>query len=322
MAANDTGDDITIGQTNKGEDGTELVGQQSKEGGFGNDYVLLLTQSPLINRTAVDGLKSIAIKQGRGVVGQADAIAGVFGSCLGSGKGDIGVRGENNWVDTPGHLGEGVGVLGTVKLRNGVGVRGENTASAQPGIAIVGESSVGTAVQGISHGFSGVGVEGLANAGDEGTGVHGEADGALGVGVSGVSGRGTGVSGSSTGGVGGAFSAGGGLQSGDAPPGRAGVFGSDSAAQVRLVPHKTLNPPTSNQPYAVQTLITTGQETAFPANGQTGDLLCTTLLVQPSAGGPPSEIAALWFCEKGGVDKAHPAQWRQVLFGPAFSGQG
>ena len=185
MAAHNTGDDITFGQTNTGQDGTELRGDANDQGGFGNDYVLQLRVSPVIlHRNAVDGLRSIAVRQGRGVVGQAEEIAGVFGTCLGSGLDDIGVRGENEWDDTaPGHHlgdGHGVRVLGTVRLQNGVGVRGENVASAQPGIAIVGESSVGTGVQGISHGFSGKGVEGLANDGAEGVGVHGQANGALG----------------------------------------------------------------------------------------------------------------------------------------------
>jgi hypothetical protein len=104
------------------------------------------------------------------------------------------------------------------------------------------------------------------------------------------------------------------------PPGRAGVFGSDSAAQVRLVPHQPLKQPALNQTFAVQALITKGLAAEFPANGQAGDLLCTTMRV----GKPPRdvEIGTLWFCEKGGIDQANPAHWRQVLLGPVFSGQG
>ena len=123
--------------------------------------MLQLRVSPILtHRNAVDGLRSIAVKQGRGVFAQAEEIAGVFGSCLGSGSDDIGVRGENEWDDSAGKgNGQGVGVLGTVKLELGVGVRGENTASATPSsgsaIAVLGNSLVGTGVQGISNGQAG-----------------------------------------------------------------------------------------------------------------------------------------------------------------------
>jgi hypothetical protein len=274
--------------------------------------------------------------QGAGVVGVASnpnptfipmaQNAGVLGIHQGSGLDDIGVRGENDWKDGANlPQGRGVGVLGTVQLQKGVGVRGENTASATqfgPAIAVVGESSVGTGVQGVSHGFSGIGVEGLANDGAEGTGVHGQANGANGAGVLAQSDEGTAIVGLSTHGVGGVFSAGAaGVQSGDAPPGRAGVFGSDSAAQVRLVPHKPLSQPALNQAYSVQVLISKGLTAEFPANGQAGDLLCTTVRVRNPSGGTV-EVGTLWFCEKGGTNKTNPAQWRQVLLGPAFSGGG
>jgi hypothetical protein len=70
MAANNTGDDITFGQTNAGQDGTELRADANDNGGYGNDYVLQLTVSPImLHRNAIDGLRSAAVKQGRGVVG-------------------------------------------------------------------------------------------------------------------------------------------------------------------------------------------------------------------------------------------------------------
>jgi hypothetical protein len=328
MAANNTGDDITIGQTNAGQDGTELRADANDEGGFGNDFVLQLRVSPILtHRNAVDGLRSIAVKQGRGVFAQAEEIAGVFGSCLGSGSDDIGVRGENEWDDSAGKgNGQGVGVLGTVKWELGVGVRGENTASATPSsgsaIAVLGNSLVGTGVQGISNGQAGgaVGVEGLANGGNFGTGVHGQANGTASVGVKAESDVGTAIKAIiSPGGVGGVFDA---TKNGLPlpPPGRAGVFGSESAAQVYLVPHPPLKQPALNKTFPVQVLITKGLEAEFPANGQAGDLLCTTVQV----GKPPrdDEIGTLWFCEKGGTDKTNPAHWRQVLLGPVFSGQG
>jgi hypothetical protein len=174
-------------------------------------------------------------------------------------------------------------------------------------------------------------VEGLANDGAEGTGVHGQANGASGVGVwaesdkgkavNAVSNTGTGVMGVSTNGVGGVFSSGStGVQAADAPPGRAGVFRSDSEAQVRLVPQPPPDRPTFNQPFTAQALVSKGQEAAFPADAKAGDLLCTTMQVRVPQG--VVEIGTLWFCEKGGTDKAHPAHWRQVLLGPVFNGQG
>jgi hypothetical protein len=89
---------------------------------------------------------------------------------------------------------------------------------------------------------------------------------------------------------------------------------------VYLVPHPPLKQPALNKTFPVQALITKGLEAEFPANGQAGDLLCTTVQV----GKPPrdDEIGTLWFCEKGGTDKTNPAHWRQVLLGPVFSGQG
>jgi len=330
MAAHNTGDDITFGQTNAGQDGTELRADANDEGGFGNDFVLQLRVSPILtHRNAVDGLRSIAVKQGRGVFAQAEEIAGVFGSCLGSGSHDIGVRGENEWVDPldGSNPGQGVGVLGTVQLQQGVGVRGENTAIPTPSggsaIAVLGNSSIGTGVQGISNGKAGdavIGVEGIANAGNFGTGVHGQAKGTSSVGVKAESDVGTAIKAIiSPGGVGGVFDA---TKNGLPlpPPGRAGVFGSESAAQVYLVPHPPLKQPALNKTFPVQVLITKGLEAEFPANGQAGDLLCTTVQV----GKPPrdDEIGTLWFCEKGGTDKTNPAHWRQVLLGPVFSGQG
>ena len=196
MAANNTGDDITFGQTNAGQDGTELRADANDEGGFGNDFVLQLRVSPvIIHRNAVDGLRCVAVKQGRGVFAQAEEIAGVFGSCLGSGVHDIGVRGENEWVDPPdgSNPGQGVGVLGIVQLEKGIGVRGDNTAStnrnAGPAIAVLGHSSIGTGVQGVSNGKAGgavIGVEGIANVGDSATGVHGQANSKTGTSCVGV----------------------------------------------------------------------------------------------------------------------------------------
>ena len=98
-------------------------------------------------------------------------------------------------VDPPdgSNPGQGVGVLGIVQLEKGIGVRGDNTAStnrnAGPAIAVLGHSSIGTGVQGVSNGKAGgavIGVEGIANVGDSATGVHGQANSKTGTSCVGV----------------------------------------------------------------------------------------------------------------------------------------
>jgi len=46
MAANNTGDDITIGQTNAGQDGTELRADANDEGGALRTWLDLQLASP------------------------------------------------------------------------------------------------------------------------------------------------------------------------------------------------------------------------------------------------------------------------------------
>jgi hypothetical protein len=257
----------------------------SEENPYGPDAGAAFRRLTLMRKHA--GVFGTADSDATGVHGDSEKGYGVFGTS----KGDLnqaGVRGE---------CFQGSGVYG--KSSEGAGVQGYSTD--QPGV--LGESQ------------NGVGVSGI---GLDQPGVLGESQN--GAGVSGTSVSNAGVQGQSINGVGGVFWAGGvGIAPADTPRGRAGVFLSDSSAQVRLVPHKAPNPLPQSQAFTVQALITKGVETELPANGQTGDLLCT-MMSDPQA--PQVEVAALWFCERRGENQDNPATWRQVLLGPAFFGQG
>jgi hypothetical protein len=257
--------------------------------------------------------------QGTGVLGRG---GGAF-----NGSGGIGVDGHGGNVPLLDFItiDPGIGVIGRGGLQgplettgkpHGAGVVG--IAGNGPGPSFMASGSVGVFGQGGNADRKSVtvnNVPGTAGPKDPGIGVlgiggtqsdDGHVHGPGGPGVVGVAGGAalpsagtladTGVFG--TGGVGGVFSAGGpaGVQPGDVPPGRAGVFLAHSAAQVRLVPHKAPKRPTATQPYTVQALVSKGEETEFPANGQTGDLLCTMMLVEGLA---TVEVGTLWFCERG-----------------------
>jgi hypothetical protein len=140
--------------------------------------------------------------------------------------------------------------------------------------------------------------------------------------VNAVSDTGIAVVGESIHGVAGVFAAGpAGAARAEAPPGRAAVFFSDSAAQVRLVPHKAGAPLPPSQNFTPQPFIPKGVELDLPAKAQPGDLLCTMKLRRPPQVTPQVEVASLWFCETGGNSQDNPATWRQVLLGPGFFGQ-
>lgn len=70
MAGDDTGDDLVIGETNHGQDSTELVGNVNDDGTYGGDYIFQAFVSPLIDHPT-DALRGISINGGSGVVTQA-----------------------------------------------------------------------------------------------------------------------------------------------------------------------------------------------------------------------------------------------------------
>jgi hypothetical protein len=97
---------------------------------------------------------------------------------------------------------------------------------------------------------------------------------------------------------------------GVADTGRGGLFTSARSAQVRLDPQPagtTFPPPISVSPTA---LPVAEEGVALPKDGLGGDLLALT---------DDQRQCTLWFCVRG--SGAGPAQWAQVLLGPAFAGR-
>lgn len=202
--------------------------------------------------------------------------------------GGVGVFGA---VDTQGTDFKGLAERGLLNQTDagisGVGPIGVRGGGFRFGILGEGHNS------GIDLIHGGVGVKGTSNFDD---GVVGESS---------VIGK-SGVFGSNTRGIG---------VRGHSDVSRGGLFESASAAQVQLIPHKPVAS-IPDQPFPARALNPKGHERALPANGQAGDLLCTSM--QGSTG---KAVAALWFCVRDG-DKADPAKWHQVLLGPEVIGQG
>jgi hypothetical protein len=88
--------------------------------------------------------------------------------------------------------------------------------------------------------------------------------------------------------------------------GLGGVFESQRAAQVRLVPLK-MHPVADEKPFTPK-MVAADQK--LPHDGQAGDLLATV---------DNNNKAKLWFCVRG-VDKSGPARWAQVGLAEDFAG--
>jgi hypothetical protein len=186
MAASGNGDDITAGETNHSDSGTELI-CSPKDGHPGNDYILHVKPGLLLD--SVDGIRGEGFGRGNGVVG----------------TGHVGVSGVGQLVGVAGRVNEKPPKLPQPLDQAGVlGSSFGNRLSA----GVVGESEVGYGVFGTTD--SGIGVRGeskrvgVQGAGDTGVqglgaarGVHGTAD--EGIGILGTSVTGVGVSGTSNG---------------------------------------------------------------------------------------------------------------------------
>jgi hypothetical protein len=292
--------------------------------GLGGDVVLMVDATAGSPTGQLAALQTLGFSGWPGLIGQGGS---------NQGAGVVGIASDTDPTDPFENLrsevlGVNAGVLGISQMGNGVGVKGTNVATGNTsGIGVEGianDAGVGVKGTNVATGTnsSGTGVAGIANDPDAGIGVFGQANGRLGIGVqaesdnhiavAAVSGNGTAVDASSSTGT---------AVAGTSNSGRAAVFRADRAAQVQLVPHNPPRQPRPNQPFAAQALIAKGEETAFPAIGQAGDLLCTNMLVRPPVG-PAVELCTLWFCERTGSGKTDPAHWRQVLLGPVFNGQG
>ena len=204
--------------------------------------------------------------EGVGVHGSGNTI-GVFGKTVSGGIARVaGVYGQDNQGKT--------GVLGAV-MRGGTAVAGVNVSSLGNPLATFNNlpnpgDGNGTGVYGTSG--SGIGVHGTSNTG---WGVHGISTSNTAVFASSDSGFGAhGKSTSNTGIV------------GESDTGIGGVFESQQAAPIRLIP-KNLESPE-------------GQ-----INGNGGELLVTT------TAGESGESFALWFCARGG--DAASTVWELVV---------
>ena len=190
--------DLSLGETNHADNGTELTGGTLARDWGGNNYIF-----------KVDGATISPIPPG-GVMGiEASGFGNVAIHAIG------GLKAEGFSAGSPGVL--ATGVVGVEGQGTRFGVEGLLTGSNVPAnriekAAVVGsaaDSNLGIGVMGISDNFDGVlgsslngnGVEGLSGGG--GIGVLGQSDF---VGVKGVGGgSGDGVNGTSTSGRGGAF---------------------------------------------------------------------------------------------------------------------
>jgi len=285
LAADDTGDDLTVGETNHAEDGTELVGNNTADHIFGNEYVFQATAPNDLLGT--DAIRGIAEGYGNGVFGssgQATGYAGVLGrirSSLGAG-----VRGENEQGAAVHGLSSPTDATGPI----GTGVRGEARDPNNHGLQGVG-------VEGIST--NGIGVRGLsgepADLATGAIGVLGAADSAGGRGVRGQTNLGTGVQGWATNGVGiDAGSASSVALNAASARDRAGVFQSGDpssmgtsiggVAQLQLVP---------------------AADSALPTNGHLGDVWAH---FSQSVHDNRRKTVSLWLCVND-----DPVEWEQIV---------
>jgi hypothetical protein len=154
MGADDDGDNLTVGETNKAQSGTELVVDQVELGG-GNDYILQVrheTSSPRVG--AIRGQAGLFGVSGEG------ATTGVIGK-----GGQIGVEGQS--ADTA--LKGSGGAFGLVAEGSTIGAIAHTVPFNMTGFGMLGVGQVG--------------VGGDSPAGGGGAGVRGTGDaGVLGIG--------------------------------------------------------------------------------------------------------------------------------------------
>jgi hypothetical protein len=330
------GDDIEAGRTTGANQTTILVGEtKGFLEDFNDDVFFVVTRNADDGRRnpshATDGVYGVGWLAGFGVVGFGGPVQGT------------GVVGQGGWK----RLAKAVAPLswdeigGRDKIQDGtvggIGVHGlggnQDSLNARPGPGILAQGGKPDTSPTARESFAGPGVVGVAGGvpvpdplATRNIGVYGEGSTgvfAQGIAIPGLPGE-TNVGLSAVGSVGvvanGHFA--GGRFSGDevgveghGDSGTGGVFESNKAAQVRLTPHEAVEP-IPDEPFPVRALNPKGHETVLPANGQAGDLLCTSM--KATTGKP---VAVLWFCVTSG-DTTGPALWRQVLLGPEVRGQG
>jgi hypothetical protein len=185
MGADDSGDDLVVGEGNEAQSGTGLFGNVDSDGKYPDGVVLAVRASGLI-QNACDGIQSFATTGGTGLYAESDWGDGVFGYTKGnSNSGAVG-KNDGNGFGLFGHSVGGDGVFGLSNGDEKSGAVGRNDAA---GYGVFGHSERGTGVYGESLAVEGdrrIGVRGIAQNG--GIGVHGETQDGTGV-------RGTSVTG-------------------------------------------------------------------------------------------------------------------------------
>jgi hypothetical protein len=284
--ADNSGDDLVVGRTNRSEERTILVAQNGDHAnnGYAEDFVLSVStvgdKVLPTNSHGVDGIHAkgtIAFPTG-GAIGTIPAANGVVGRGLNGIVGYVHAALRDKGTERDSHAGvlgmgapNDAGVLG--RGLNGVvgyeqGTARDTTFEGQEMAGVVGVGPNG--VSGKATG--GFGVHGIGT-----PGVFGEAQDDSNTGVVGQGG--TGVFGES-------LSDGAGIQ-GKSNKGWGAVLESNVRAQVWLVPIALANP------------------TKLPGKSAPGELL--VLMSKDQRG---REIASLWFCKSGDIAKT--ANWLQL----------
>lgn len=221
---------------------------------------------------------------GTGVLGRGGSIITQNGGGFLLGTGVIGIGGSGEEpVEPIGDAGS-VGVFGQGAAARMERVVAGGTSTlvgpAEAGAGVIGRGGLTTPPE-----FpGGAGVIGLAGGQSKPPIAETGATGVYGLGRTGVNARGSGGPGLNA----------------HSDHDRGGVFGSENAAQIQLVPHR----------------VRRGFETPergvvpLPKAGKGGDLM--TLVDADGS-------CTLWFCVRG--SGAGPARWAEVLLGPAFNGQ-
>jgi hypothetical protein len=222
------------------------------------------------------GKRSAGAFHGAGVIGlvgsrPGDEPVGDHNLISGAGVFGRGVEGERDTRPSPGVIGQG-----------GTPLAG---SSAVPGVVGL---SVGLGIlpdlPELDTGVYGLGETGVTGSGVTGVAGHGDEMGVFGTGTTGVKGAGT--------------------------EGRGGVFTSERAAQVQLVPSPGAR--IVEQSAFIPTVVSDPRQSgpSLPRTGRGGDLMSLA---------DDQGQCTFWFCVHSG-NSDNPAKWTQVLLGPRFDG--
>jgi hypothetical protein len=176
MGADDSGEDLVVGETNAGQSGTDLRAKEDEDGNYANHFVFRADGTNSFIHRDVDGIQSHANLGGTGLLATSQYGDGAFGRTKADNK--SGVVGRND--------GGGLGVYGSSEAGDGVyGISTGDNKSGTVGIhvgggnGVYGSSVAGDGVYGISTGDNKSGTVGWNNA--SGFGVFGHSERGAGV---------------------------------------------------------------------------------------------------------------------------------------------